>query len=130
MIQAGSVYWIKYQSSKHHLYFAITSARTPDDPVLLVNATTRKSTSDTTCILVPNLHPCVKKESVIEYGRSFVCQARALLNLLSQRPNLWRRVEDASPELLCRIQEGALRSPRLVEKHRRLLLSELGRGER
>lgn len=129
MIRAGSVYWIKYQRSKHHLYFVITSARTADDRVLLVNATTRKSTSDTTCILVPNVHPPIKQECVIEYGHSIACQARDLLDLLSQWPDLYRCVEDAGPELLRQIQDGALRSPRLAEKHRQLLLAELSRGE-
>jgi hypothetical protein len=129
MIRAGTVFWIKYRSSKHHLYFVITSARTSDDPVLLVNATTRKSTSDTTCVLLPNAHPRIKKESAVEYGRSMVCRSRDLLELPSTWPDLYQRVEDASPELLRQVQDGALRSLRMIEKHRRLVLTELDRGE-
>ncbi len=125
MIRAGAAFWIKYQSSRHHLYFAVTSARTADDPVLLVNATTRRDTSDTTCVILPNEHPRIKNESVIEYGRAIVCRARDLVELPSVWPDLYCRVEDASPSLLRRIQDGGLLSPRLADKHRQLLLLEL-----
>ncbi len=128
MIRPGAAFWIRHQSSKQHLYFALTSAHSPDDSVLLVNATTRRSTSDATCVLHPNVHPRIKNESVIEYGRAFVCRARDLVELPSEWPDLYHRVEDASPLLLRRIQEGGLLSPRLADKHRQLLLSELGQG--
>lgn len=128
MIRAGTAFWIRHQSSKHHLYFSLTATRMPDDPVLLVNATTRRSTSDVTCVLRPGVHPRIKNESVIEYGRSIVCRARDLLELPSTWPDLYQRVEDAAPELLRRIQEGGLKSRRLADKHRQLLLAELSRN--
>jgi len=92
-----------------HLHI-VCSEPTADGSVVVFNTTTPKRDSDRNCVVQPGDHPSVHHESVISYehGRIWSRDQQAEFENSALYPAA-RRAK-ASPELLRKIQEGALRS--------------------
>ena len=92
-----------------HLWI-VCSNQTADGSVVIFNVTSLRSDSDRNCIVQPGDHPAVSHDSVIayEYGRILTKAEQGRLEGSSLFAGMRR--EPATPELLTRIQKGALRS--------------------
>lgn len=128
MVSLGDVYWLHRPSTGQtlHLFFVITTPVSPDSKILLVNATTKRKGSDLSCVLEPGDHPRITHESVIQYANPYVTTPRQLEQGEQTLPNLYKKVEPASPSLIRRIQEAGLRSPHLEERYKQMIRAELG----
>jgi hypothetical protein len=101
------------------------SAHTSEGSILIFNATTHRQNSDDTCVILPGEHPYITHKSVIAYERGRLLPKSAYdyaLSLAAIRPMV-----KISPELLLRIQEGALSSPFTASKFKELVRATLGR---
>jgi hypothetical protein len=78
-----------------------------DGSVVAFNLTSKDWDSDLTCVVKPGEHPYVKHDSVIAYHWGEFLTPRHIERLLLFAPVQYGPV---SPELLRRIQEGALAS--------------------
>jgi hypothetical protein len=90
-----------------HLYIIISSII--DEIVVFVNITTPKWDSDNTCIINVGDHSFVKHQSIINYGDAKETRVEYLREAVSNKfitPH-----DPVSPDLLQRIQAGALNSP-------------------
>ena len=127
LIAPGFAVWIKNpaQGRKPHLYFVIAGPVGDEGRILLVNMTTKREGSDLSCVLSPGDHPCVKHESVVEYGRALYTTVASLEMQMRKLPDLFKPDVPASPELLRRLREGALRSPHLEPMYKQLVKAEL-----
>jgi hypothetical protein len=91
------------------------------------NFTTPHVGCDRSCVVLPGEHPFVVHETVVAYrrGRVFTPKAYAAMQSLGCS-NPWC---DLSPELLLRIQQGALISPATRGKLKKMIEDALGRAQ-
>lgn len=88
--------------------WVVISNPTPDGDVILVNLTTKREDSDTTCILTVGDHPRVRHDTVVSYIDSKLVSISGLRGLKAGgRLSLQ---DPLRPEVLLRIQTGALQS--------------------
>ncbi len=93
--------------SPRHLWVVITRS-TVDGKIGIVNLTTRKPSSDDSCIINPVEHSFIEHETIIEYRKGSMIEDRTLERA---RMNGYVQMRTpVSPILLKRIQEGALAS--------------------
>lgn len=90
-----------------HLWIVITEP-SERGRVVIVNVTTRRPGSDDTCVLQVNDHPFIRHESVIAYQYARLTRNAVLGD--SARRQLLQMRQPVSPQLLERIQNGALAS--------------------
>jgi hypothetical protein len=90
-----------------HLW-VVSSLPTPDDSILAFNVTDRATWHDHACIIYPDEHPFIVKESVIAYLRGSLLPKHG--EFLEKSLRYQPRQPPVSEELLKRIQEGALAS--------------------
>lgn len=102
-----------------HLYIAI--AKTTEDKYLFVNVTTRRSKSETTCILEPcsDVPSFIKHESVIAYQYAREMNITELTELVTIGSSIPK--DSCSEEILHKIQQGGLISKRLPRKYKKVL---------
>lgn len=91
-----------------HLWIVITAPTAEAAEVGIVNLTSRNPPCDDTCIVTHEEHPFVHHDSIIEYRRGKLVANHVLDSAYDH--GYLRMHQRASPELLRRIQEGALTS--------------------
>lgn len=109
---------VKYNTK--HLYIIISEII--DGKVLLVNITTQKEHSDTSCILQKGEHRFIRHTSVVNYadaGDAEVCNIKRAISKGTFIPQ-----KLISSSLLRRIHEGALRSTAFEPKYLKYISSE------
>jgi len=90
----------------HHLLI-ICSGPLPDGSVVAFNLTSRDWDSDQTCVVKVGEHPYVVRDSVIAYRYGELLTPRHIARLQLLAPKEYGPI---SPQLLLRIQEGAIKS--------------------
>jgi hypothetical protein len=107
----GACFWLgNAKNDLEHLHFVI-SRPTKDGRILVVNIsnyykeTRAGHLQDTSCILKPGDHVCIKKESIVKYSEAFPTTVHELERQLEL--GLARDAERASITLIRKIQQGA-----------------------
>jgi hypothetical protein len=124
-INLGDAFLLETPPNGQHLYIAI--APTTDNKYLFVNLTTRKSRSETACILQPNttgMPSYIKVESAIAYQYAREMDARQLdleICVGSRIPKCTFPLD-----ILSQIQQGGVFSNRIELRHKRVLRQFLG----
>ncbi|MEM6839543.1 MAG: hypothetical protein AAF609_22205 [Cyanobacteria bacterium P01_C01_bin.120] len=119
VINLGDAFLIDTPPSGQHLYIAI--AKTSQSNFLFVNVTTRRSNSETTCILLPGsgVPKFVMRESVIAYRFARDMDAAQLAALITPGSPIPK--DRCSESVLERIQQGGLVSKRLKNSYKAAL---------
>jgi hypothetical protein len=115
-INIGDAFLIDTPPNGQHLYIAI--AQTSATHYLLVNMTTRRASSETTCILLPGPEALrfVTRESVIAYQYALEVDGDALARLITLDSPIPK--DSCSTALITRIQQGGLVSKRLKNRYK------------
>ncbi|MEM6592554.1 MAG: hypothetical protein AAGF66_11870 [Cyanobacteria bacterium P01_H01_bin.119] len=123
-INLGDAFLIDTPPKGEHLYIAI--AKIFDCTYLFVNVTTRRSGSETTCILLPGegVPSFIVRESVIAYKFAREMNATQLALLITPGSPTPKGI--CSDAVLLRIQQGGLASTRLKNKYKTALREFLG----
>lgn len=111
VLRPGDTFW--GLDRQHHLWIALTPLA-PDGSIFVANFTSHhpsvKASCDEHCTVVnPGEHPYPRRPSCIYYRGSHAETQQDILRGI-ERP--FRRGEPLSPQLLRRVQLGALDSPR------------------
>jgi hypothetical protein len=85
-----------------------------DGSVITCNFTDYATHSDWTCIIEVGEHPSITKKSVVNYRQAQYCESGTAVEALERLID--SRKQPLSPELLARIRQGALDSPRTSDK--------------
>lgn len=118
-VNLGDAFLIDTPPSGEHLYIAI--AQTSEDKYLFVNVTTRRSNSETTCILMPgnDVPNFVVRESVVAYQFAREMTVTELADLITKGSPIPKGCCSAS--ILEQIQQGGLVSRRLKNRYKAAL---------
>jgi len=110
--------------NNQHLYIAI--AQTSESNYLFVNVTSRRSNSETACILLPSssLPNFIVRESVIAYQFAREMDAIELSRLITVGSPIPKGTFSAT--VLAEMQQGGLLSKRLKNRYKTALKSFLG----
>lgn len=124
IINLGDAFLINTLPSGEHRYIAI--APTSKDKYLFVNVTSRRTNSETVCILLPGLDVpnFIVRESVIAYQYAREMNAATLTRLITPGSSIPK--DTCSPTVLAQIQQGGLVSKRLKNKYKTVLKAFLG----
>ena len=117
MLRVGSCFSIPTPPKGHHIFIAIAEAA--PDRFLCVNVTTRRKTSELTCVLNPSDHPKIIHESVINYKDARII-SQAQFNAL-HRDGRCSTHNNVDGPVLDRIKKGGSISKRLANKFKKLL---------
>lgn len=107
------------QDAVPHLHFVITDAKEEKGWIVLVPMTS-KVPDDATCVLHPEDEDCASirehlpLRSTIVYRDAKVCQAGDLAKAIQN--GSFEPCDNASPELIVRIQDGALKARKSLQK--------------
>jgi hypothetical protein len=115
----GLVFWRRDEEGEdRHLRFIISEPDV-DGKVLVVHMTSfhGNGREDTTCILTPGDHECVKGKSYIRYDKAFVIEMMSLLIEKTSGSIIMK--PDLKASVLKRIQDGAKKSAALQRKFRK-----------
>jgi hypothetical protein len=126
-INLGDAFLINTPPNGQHLYIAI--AQTSETHYLFVNVTTRRSNSETSCILIPGLDVpnFIKSKSVVAYQYAREMNAIDLASLITAGSPIPKG--SCSDTVLARIQQGGLASRRLRNRYKIALKSFLGMSD-
>lgn len=123
-INLGDAFLIDTPPNSEHLYIAI--AKTSEADYLFVNVTSRRSNSETACVLLPSpdLPSFIVRESIIAYQFAREINATELARLITADSPIPKGT--CSTAMLARIQQGGLVSRRLEKKYKAALRAFLG----
>jgi hypothetical protein len=115
-INLGDAFLLDTPPNSEHLYIAI--AQTSEDDYLFVNVTSRRSNSDTACVLLPGsgVPSFVVRESVIAYQFAREINATELADLITAGSPIPKGA--CSEAVLAQIQQGGLVSKRLKNRYK------------
>ncbi|MGB3405592.1 MAG: hypothetical protein WBA77_23115 [Microcoleaceae cyanobacterium] len=118
-INLGDAFLLDTPPNAQHLYIAI--AKTTGNKYLFVNVTSRRSRSETTCILLPGagVPSFVVRESVIAYQYARELDSTELARLITANSPVPKG--SCSQAILAQIQQGGLVSKRLKKKYKTAL---------
>lgn len=118
-INLGDTFLLDTPPNGEHLYIAI--APIFDDKYLFVNVTTRKTSSETACIITPGTEVpnFIVRESVIAYQFAREMDVTTLISLICVGSPIPKG--SCSPLVLSQIQQGGLVSKRLKNKYKLIL---------
>lgn len=85
-----------------------------DGSVITCNFTDCLTHSDWTCIVEVGEHPSITKKSAVNYRQAEYCEAGTAVEALERL--IESRKQPLSPELLAKMRQGALDSPRTSDK--------------
>jgi hypothetical protein len=120
----GDTFLFPTPPNGNHLFFAV--ALTADDKYLCFSVTTRDPGSDDACILVPaqGVPSFITRESAIVYKRAKEIHPNVYARLVSRGECIPQ--ERCSPDIVKKIQLGALQSKKIAKKHRETIKRFLG----
>lgn len=123
-INLGDAFLIDTPPNGEHLYIAI--AQTSGSNYLFVNVTTRRNSSETTCILLPGsgVPSFIVRECVVAYQFAREMDATELAGLITVGSPIPKG--SCSMAVLTQIQQGGLISKRLRNKYKTALKAFLG----
>ncbi|MGL4502902.1 MAG: hypothetical protein ACRC78_06990 [Planktothrix sp.] len=126
-INLGDAFLINTPPNGQHLYIAI--AQTSATHYLFVNVTTRRSNSETSCILIPSLDvpSFITSESVVAYQYAREMDAIDLAGLITPGSPIPKGYFSAN--ILAKIQQGGLASRRLRNRYKIALKAFLGMSD-
>jgi hypothetical protein len=101
----GSAFVNQNPGSPEHLWIVV--AVTKDGDAVIFNITTVRQGCDMTCPVTDRDHPFVRHDSVVAYGRGQLISPGIFAALQHAGCSMERT---ASPELVNRIREGAMKS--------------------
>ena len=130
MVGPGDTFFIHVPNARRDPihYFVLTSLEVSTDGTLLcVYLKPLRLGSDTSCVIRPNEYPGVTEDHIVEYGRPFLADSYALTEALENNPDVTWNSHKCSPELLRKMQEGALTSDHISPRYRKLVEAELNR---
>ena len=130
MVDPGDTFFIQVPNARRDpiRYFVLTSLDVSTDGTLLcVYLKSLRLGSDTSCVVRPDEYPGVTEDHVVEYGHPLLADFHALAGALENNPDVSWRSHLCSPELLRRMQEGALKSDYISPRYRKLVEAELKR---
>jgi hypothetical protein len=118
-INVGDAFLIDTPPQGQHLYIAI--AQTSASRYLLVNLTTRRASSELTCIVLPgpDVPTFVTRESVIAYQYALEVDGAGLSRIIT--PDSPIPKDCCSVALITQIQQGGLVSKRLKNRYQAAL---------
>lgn len=124
VINLGDAFLINTPPNGEHLYIAI--AQTSEILYLFVNVTTRRSSSETACVLLPgaSVPDFIVRESIIAYQFAREMDATELASLIMPGSPIPKG--SCSATVLSQIQQGGLVSKRLKNKYKTALKAFLG----
>ena len=125
IVNLGDVFLIDTPPNDMHFYIVI--AHFTQTKYLLVNITTRREKSESTCIINPGpgIPSFIKRESIVTYKYARVFDSENIIRLISQ--GRCYQKGSISDELLERIQRGGLISKRLSRRYKQELRDFLKR---
>ncbi len=111
-LRGGDTFQAADPQREPHLWIILSAPeRYPEAPVLIVNLTSLRPGSETTCLLTRGDHPFIRHKSCVNYRDSRLVDRRKLEDAFERRLLLRRR--RMSARLLRRIRAGAAASPRI-----------------
>ena len=115
-LNLGDAFLLDTPPNGMHLYIAI--AEISGSRYLFVNVTTRRASSETACILQPNLDlpSFITRESVVAYQYAREIDVEALDRLIANNNCIAKGC--CSPSALLEIQQGGIASKRLKKKYK------------
>ncbi|MBM0742736.1 hypothetical protein JOY44_14160 [Phormidium sp. CLA17] len=124
-INLGDAFLLDTPPNAQHLYIAI--AQTSESDYLFVNVTSRKPSSEITCVLLPgsDVPSFIVRESVIAYRFAREMNATELAGLITAGSPIPKGY--CSVAILKQIQQGGLVSKRLTNKYKNALKAYLGK---
>jgi hypothetical protein len=121
-LELGTTFKLLDEGPLLHLWMIISDPKLNRDQVVLVNFTSWQCIHDQTCIVSPGEHPYLAHRSVVYYPEPMI---KTLKNLeQSDRVGLLQYHENLSPQLLEKIQRGALCSPYIPIKAKRIIAEQ------
>lgn len=109
-------------------YFVLTSLEVSTNGTLLcVYLKPLRLGSDTSCVVGPDEYPGVMEDHAVEYGDPSLADFYALAEALENNPDVTWSSQECSPELLRRMQEGALKSEYISPRNHKSVEAELAR---
>lgn len=115
-------------NQKLHLYFIITIPSHHNGLAIVVSATSHLDPVNPLCVLQPGDPPSIKHRSYINYASLYLGNIEALDRAFLDPDFPYRRDQKASPETVHRIQQGALKWPRLESEQRYLIERAISEG--
>lgn len=124
VINLGDAFLIDTPPNGEHLYIAI--AQISENKYLFVNVTTRRNSSEATCVLLPGtgIPSFIVRESVIAYQFAREIDAIELSSLITVGSPIPKGA--FSITVLAQIQQGGLASTRLRNRYKIALKAFLG----
>lgn len=111
-LRGGDTFQAADPQREPHLWIILSAPEHyPQDPVLIVNLTSLRPGSETTCLLTRGDHPFIRHKSCVNYRDSRLVDRRKLEDALERQLLLRRR--RMSARLLRRIRAGAAASPHI-----------------
>jgi len=115
-------YPVNDRYSKPHLHIIISSSIEIDEVLVVImqsikydDSGNRYKSVDDSCLIRPHEHPAADlRESYIAYNRARVLTIDEIDSVVTDGRAIW--LAPVSNELLCRIQDGARKSPHLARK--------------
>jgi hypothetical protein len=105
-----------------HLWVIISDPQTDPQNVLIVNLTTLDARKEQACVLRAGEHPWIRHDTCVNYGDSQVTTLDKLL--AAQNANALIIQSPVGPDLLRRIQEGAMSSTKMPLDHADILIRQ------
>lgn len=112
IIRAGRCLYMVLGGISPHLWVVLCDPIPPRNEVLLVMLTTAKRYTDDTVILSRGDHPFIRHDTAVSYGTARYHTVDGLLSAMQRKR--FSLLEDMDREVLRRIQNGVLASPRTI----------------
>jgi len=108
-LRGGDTFQAADRRRDPHLWIILSDPQShPADAILIANLTTRRSDSDTACVLNKGEHPFIKHDSCVNYQDSRLVDGQNLRQAFASKVLLPR--QPVSAALLRRIRAGAAHS--------------------
>ena len=115
MAMLGNMFWLASgKANLEHLYVVISNPLKNPNEVVLVSLTTKDCGVDESCVVSEGDHPRIKHESCVDYSRARILSEAAIDDAVANKRV--RPVEDASPDLLGKIWQGAAETKHLPSR--------------
>lgn len=120
----GTTFWTnpKHPSLPSHLHIVISDPAKSADEIAVVNVTTIRGEHDPSCVLVPGDHLAIRQKSYVGYARGWVVNLNALMTLFNA--GQIHRAHELTPEVLARVQAGAMLSQATPKRIKGLLAEQ------